>query len=44
MDFFRKSFLFSQDQSRDILGFVPRIDFKQGVAETARWYRGMGYL
>jgi dihydroflavonol-4-reductase len=44
MDFFRKSFLFSQEQSQRILGFVPRVSFQEGVAETARWYRAMGYI
>jgi nucleoside-diphosphate-sugar epimerase len=44
MDFFRKDFCFSQEQSREILGFVPRVAFEQGVAETDSWYRQMGYL
>jgi dihydroflavonol-4-reductase len=44
MDFFRKSFLFSQEQSQQVLGFVPRVSFKEGVAETATWYRAMGYI
>jgi nucleoside-diphosphate-sugar epimerase len=44
MDFFKKSFVFSQDQSSKVLGFVPRFSFEEGVAETARWYAEMGYL
>lgn len=44
MDFFKKSFLFSQERAREILGFEPRVGFKQGVAETAAWYRSLGYL
>lgn len=44
MDFFRKSFVFSGKQSEKILGFVPKVSFEQGVAETATWYRKMGYL
>jgi nucleoside-diphosphate-sugar epimerase len=44
MDFFRKSFLFSHDQSRQFLRFEPRVSFAEGVAETAKWYREMGYL
>jgi len=44
MDFFRKSFLFSQEQSKRVLGFAPRVSFKEGVAETAKWYRAMGYI
>jgi len=44
MDFFRKSFRFSQEQSRKVMSFVPRVSFQEGVAETARWYQAMGYL
>ena len=44
MDFFQKSFLFSGQQSKRILGFTPVVDFKQGVAETSQWYQEMGYL
>ena len=44
MDFFRKSFLFSQEKSLKTLGFVPQFSFSQGVSETARWYTQMGYL
>jgi nucleoside-diphosphate-sugar epimerase len=44
MDFFKKSFLFSQEKSLKTLGFVPQFSFRQGVSETARWYTQMGYL
>lgn len=44
MDFFKKSFLFSQEQSTAVLGFVPKIAFREGVADTAKWYEEMGYL
>lgn len=44
MDFFRKSFSFSQEKAERILGFHPRIDFPEGVSSTAAWYRSMGYL
>jgi nucleoside-diphosphate-sugar epimerase/2-polyprenyl-3-methyl-5-hydroxy-6-metoxy-1,4-benzoquinol methylase len=44
MDFFRKSFLFSNDTSSRVLGFAPRYDVVTGVAETYRWYTKMGYL
>jgi nucleoside-diphosphate-sugar epimerase len=44
MDFFKKSFLFSQEQSQRILGYVPQVSFKEGVAETAKWYRAIGYI
>ncbi|MEW6570091.1 MAG: NAD-dependent epimerase/dehydratase family protein [Nitrospirota bacterium] len=42
MDFFKKSFTFSQEKALKILGFVPKVDFKHGVLETARWYKDMG--
>jgi nucleoside-diphosphate-sugar epimerase len=44
MDFFRKSFLFSQEESKRTLGFTPGVSFKEGVAQTAKWYRAMGYI
>jgi nucleoside-diphosphate-sugar epimerase len=44
MDFFKKSFVFSQDKSLKMLGFRPKFSFRQGVAETAQWYMQMGLL
>ncbi|RMH05969.1 MAG: NAD-dependent epimerase/dehydratase family protein [Nitrospirae bacterium] len=44
MDFFRKSFMFSQDHARTRLGFIPRVGFAQGAALTAQWYEQMGLL
>jgi nucleoside-diphosphate-sugar epimerase len=44
MNFFRKSFTFSQEEATRILGFLPKVGFEQGVGETKRWYEGMGYL
>jgi nucleoside-diphosphate-sugar epimerase len=44
LDFFRKSFFFSQDKSLKILGFQPKTGFAEGIAETARWYKEQGYL
>jgi len=44
MDFFKKSFLFSLDKSRDILGFEPRFSFHDGVEKTAQWYKASGLL
>jgi nucleoside-diphosphate-sugar epimerase len=44
MDFFKKSFLFSQEKASKTLGFSPRFSFRQGASETARWYTEMGYL
>jgi nucleoside-diphosphate-sugar epimerase/2-polyprenyl-3-methyl-5-hydroxy-6-metoxy-1,4-benzoquinol methylase len=44
MDFFKKSFSFSTDRARKLLGFEPQYTFAQGVAETAKWYHMQGYL
>ena len=44
MDFFRKSFVFSQGLSTSLLGFTPSHSFENGVGETARWYEEKGYL
>jgi nucleoside-diphosphate-sugar epimerase len=44
MDFFKKSFVFSGARAEKILGFMPKVSFDDGVAETVRWYRQMGFL
>jgi SAM-dependent methyltransferase len=44
MDFFRKTFIFSDKKSRDVLKFSPTFTFKEGALEPARWYAEMGYL
>jgi dihydroflavonol-4-reductase len=44
LDFFTKSFLFSNAKYRDVLGFVPRVSFAEGAGQTAEWYRTQGHL
>lgn len=44
MDFFKKSFTFSQERASNVLGFVPKVSFKQGVFETVNSYKKMGHL
>jgi nucleoside-diphosphate-sugar epimerase len=44
LDFFRKSFFFSQQKSNSLLGFSPKTDFRDGVAQTATWYKENGLL
>jgi nucleoside-diphosphate-sugar epimerase len=44
MDFFRKSFNFSPKKSREMLGFEPGYSFRQGVAQTIKWYEAHGLL
>jgi nucleoside-diphosphate-sugar epimerase len=44
IDFFRKSFYFSQDNALTKLGFKPKTEFVEGVKKTADWYKTMGLL
>lgn len=44
LGFFTKSFVFSTAKAQAALGFQPEIDFLNGAADTARWYRARGYL
>jgi nucleoside-diphosphate-sugar epimerase len=44
LDFFKKSFAFSQDKTRNVIGFNPRVSFSEGISSTCDWYREMGYL
>jgi nucleoside-diphosphate-sugar epimerase len=44
MDFFRKSYAFSQQKAERLLGFRARTGFAEGVSMTADWYRSAGLL
>ena len=44
LDFFRKSFFFSQEKVATVLGFSPKTNFRQGVAQTAAWYKENGLM
>ena len=44
LDFFTKSFVFRPGKAKNLLGYEPKKHFKEGVAETALWYREHGYL
>jgi len=44
MDFFKKSFVFLEEETVQQLGFIPKFSFKQGIEETFKWYDEMGYL
>lgn len=44
MDFFKKSYLFSQSKAKEVLGFNPKISFREGAEKTAAWYRQQGLL
>ena len=44
LDFFRKSFFFSQKKANEVLSFSPQTNFRTGVQATAAWYRDNGFL
>jgi dihydroflavonol-4-reductase len=44
LDFFRKSFSFSNAKAEQILGFSPQVGFREGARKTAAWYQANGFL
>lgn len=44
MHFFTKSFEFSGDKARSLLGYQPRVSFEEGARRTAEWYQKMGMV
>jgi dihydroflavonol-4-reductase len=44
MHFFVKSFEFSGEKARRLLGYAPQVPFREGAGRTAAWYRENGYL
>jgi nucleoside-diphosphate-sugar epimerase len=44
LDFFTKSFTFSTEKCRRVLGFTSQTPFEEGAARTAKWYRDCSYL
>lgn len=44
LDFFRKTFVFSTDKVRRVLGFMPQVSFEVGARDTAEWYGRHGLL
>jgi dihydroflavonol-4-reductase len=44
LDFFRKSFSFANAKAEQILGFTPRVGFREGARNTAAWYQANGFL
>jgi dihydroflavonol-4-reductase len=44
LDFFRKSFSFSNAKAEAVLGFRPQVGFSEGARRTAQWYQENGYL
>lgn len=43
-DFFRNNRAFSCEKARTMLGYEPRVDPREGILQTARWYFENGYL
>ncbi len=44
VDWFRQNRAFSIAKAERELGYHPKIDLKEGLARTARWYKEQGYL
>lgn len=44
LDFFIKSFQFDGSAARAVLGYLPTIEFAEGVRRTAEWYQLMHLL
>ena len=44
VDFFTKSRSFKIDKAKELLGYVPEVDFPTGVHYTAQWYRNKGLI
>ena len=44
LDFFKKNLFFSQDKTRELLGFHPKYTFAEGARQTAEWYIEKGLL
>jgi nucleoside-diphosphate-sugar epimerase len=44
VDWFRQNRAFSIEKAAKELGYHPKVSLKEGLAETAKWYREKGYL
>jgi nucleoside-diphosphate-sugar epimerase len=44
LDFFRKSFFFSNAKAEQTLNFRPQVGFREGARLTAQWYQANGFL
>lgn len=44
VDFWVKNRSFSIDKARRLIGYAPKVDAREGIARTARWYRENGWL
>jgi nucleoside-diphosphate-sugar epimerase len=44
LSWFKTNRAFRIDRAKQELGYQPRVDLREGLARTARWYREAGYL
>lgn len=44
VNFFTENRAFSYEKARKELGYFPKVDFREGVRKTVRWYCQNGYL
>jgi len=44
LDFFKKSFFFSNARAEQVLNFRPQVPFREGARKTAEWYQSNGML
>ena len=44
LDFFKKSFFFSNARAENVLKFRPQVPFREGARKTAEWYQANGML
>jgi dihydroflavonol-4-reductase len=44
LDFFKKSFFFSNARAEQALNFRPQVGFREGARKTAEWYQANGLI
>ena len=44
VDFWVKNRSFSIEKARRLLGYAPKVEVREGIERTARWYRDHGWL
>lgn len=44
VDWFRQNRAFSIEKAKKELGYQPKVGLKEGLAQTAKWYREQGYI
>jgi len=44
MDFFKKEFAFDTSHARETIGYDPKVPFREGIKNTAKWYQEQGLI